>query len=233
MSCEDETADLLRRAGHKMTPQRLLIVRALRHAEGHVSAAQIAEQVREDYPFVDVSTVYRTLDVLKRMRLATSTDMGAGDVRVRVGAGRAAPPPGLFELRPRGGDRARVPGGTGDLFAARTSGSLQTCTTSRYSACAASASWPRAPMPTRRDLIACARTGSRPGTRALAAGRPGGVRVRRDDREVDAARGGAAGDDGGGGRGSAGVQPAGRADHAARGRDGAERRLRCRRNGAW
>lgn len=80
MSCEEEIADLLRRAGHKMTPQRLLIVRALRHAEGHVSAAQIAEQVREAYPFVDVSTVYRTLDVLKRMRLATSTDMGSGDV---------------------------------------------------------------------------------------------------------------------------------------------------------
>lgn len=81
MSCENEIAELLRRAGHKMTPQRLLVVRALRHAEGHVSAAQIAEQVREVYPFVDVSTVYRTLDVLKRMRLATSTDMGSGDVR--------------------------------------------------------------------------------------------------------------------------------------------------------
>lgn len=63
-----------------MTPQRLMIVRALRHAEGHMSAAQIVDQVRGDYPFVDVSTVYRTLDVLKRMRLATSTDMGSGDV---------------------------------------------------------------------------------------------------------------------------------------------------------
>jgi Fur family ferric uptake transcriptional regulator len=80
MSCEAEAAELLRRAGHKMTPQRLLILRALRHSGGHISAARIAEQVREVYPFVDVSTVYRTLDVLKRMRLATSTDMGAGDV---------------------------------------------------------------------------------------------------------------------------------------------------------
>jgi|SRR4029079_4698176 Fur family ferric uptake transcriptional regulator len=80
MSCEDDTAELLRRAGHKMTPQRLLIVRALRHAEGHISAPQIAELVKVEYPFVDVSTVYRTLDVLKRMRLATSTDMGSGDV---------------------------------------------------------------------------------------------------------------------------------------------------------
>ena len=79
MSCEGESAEVLRRAGHKMTPQRLMIVRALRHADGHVSAAQIAEQVRETYPFVDVSTVYRTLDVLKRMRMVTSTDMGSGD----------------------------------------------------------------------------------------------------------------------------------------------------------
>ena len=79
MSCEEETAELLRRAGHKLTPQRLLIVRALRHADGHMSAAQIADQVHGQYPFVDVSTVYRTLDVLKRMRLATETDMGSGD----------------------------------------------------------------------------------------------------------------------------------------------------------
>lgn len=80
MSCEAEIRETLRRAGHKMTPQRLLIVSALRHAGKHMSAAAIADEVRETYPFVDVSTVYRTLDVLKRMRLATATDMGQGDV---------------------------------------------------------------------------------------------------------------------------------------------------------
>lgn len=75
-----EAAEILRRAGQKVTPQRVLILRALREAEGHCSASQIAEQVRASYPFVDVSTVYRTLDVLKRMRLVTATDMGQGDV---------------------------------------------------------------------------------------------------------------------------------------------------------
>jgi Fur family transcriptional regulator, ferric uptake regulator len=79
MSCEDETAEILRRAGHKLTPQRMLIVRALRHAQGHRTASQIAEDVRREFPFVDVSTVYRTLDVLRRMRLVTGTDMGSGD----------------------------------------------------------------------------------------------------------------------------------------------------------
>jgi Fur family ferric uptake transcriptional regulator len=79
VSCESSTVDLLRQAGHKLTPQRLLIVSALRHAEGHVTAAEIADEVKEQYPYVDISTVYRTLDVLKRERLATVTDMGTGD----------------------------------------------------------------------------------------------------------------------------------------------------------
>lgn len=79
MSCEEDAVEVLRQAGHKLTPQRLMILKVLRHAKGHVSAAQITEQVRETYPFVDISTVYRTLDVLKRLRLATVTDMGGGD----------------------------------------------------------------------------------------------------------------------------------------------------------
>lgn len=70
---------LLRRAGHKVTPQRLMIIEALKSAHGHVTASQIAEQVREHYPVVDLSTVYRTLDVLKRMRVATAIDVGTGD----------------------------------------------------------------------------------------------------------------------------------------------------------
>ncbi len=70
---------MLRRAGHKVTPQRLMIIEALRRASGHVSAGQIAEEVRQHYPTVDLSTVYRTLDVLKRMRVATAIDVGTGD----------------------------------------------------------------------------------------------------------------------------------------------------------
>jgi Fur family ferric uptake transcriptional regulator len=32
-----------------------------------------------DYPYVDISTVYRTLAVLKELRLVSETDMGTGD----------------------------------------------------------------------------------------------------------------------------------------------------------
>jgi Fur family ferric uptake transcriptional regulator len=62
-----------------MTPQRMMILTSLRHAKGHLSAADIYEQVREAYPYVDISTVYRTLTVLKDMRLISETHMGGGD----------------------------------------------------------------------------------------------------------------------------------------------------------
>ena len=79
MSCETETVQVLRETGHKATPQRLMILSALRHADGHLTANEIYEQVRLDYPYVDISTIYRTLAVLKELRLVSETDMGTGD----------------------------------------------------------------------------------------------------------------------------------------------------------
>jgi Fur family ferric uptake transcriptional regulator len=57
-----------------------MVLTALRHAEGHATAAEIFAQVRETYPYVDISTVYRTLASLKDLRLVTETDMGTGDL---------------------------------------------------------------------------------------------------------------------------------------------------------
>lgn len=79
MSCRAESAELLRKSGHKATQQRLIILTTLRHAGGHVTASEIYEQVKDSYPYVDISTVYRTLGVLKEMRLVAETDMGTGE----------------------------------------------------------------------------------------------------------------------------------------------------------
>lgn len=79
MTCESETLTVLRQSGHKMTPQRMMIVSSLRHAGGHLTAANIFERVKAEYPYVDISTVYRTLSVLKDMRLISETHMGGGD----------------------------------------------------------------------------------------------------------------------------------------------------------
>ena len=79
MSCQTETVQLLRDRGHKATPQRFMILSALRHADGHLTAGDIFEKVRVDYPYVDVSTVYRTLGVLKQLGLVCETNMGRGE----------------------------------------------------------------------------------------------------------------------------------------------------------
>lgn len=79
MSCETETAVALRGAGHKITPQRMLILSTVRHASDHLTASQILDDVRRSYPYIDASTVYRTLASAKELRLVTETDMGSGD----------------------------------------------------------------------------------------------------------------------------------------------------------
>ena len=79
MSCETATMQALKESGHRLTPQRLMVVSAVRHTDGHVTASAIAERVRESYPYIDASTVYRTLGVLKEMRLVSETDMGGGE----------------------------------------------------------------------------------------------------------------------------------------------------------
>ena len=81
MSCEVATALALKESGHRLTPQRLMILSAIRHAGEHMAAAEVLEQVKESYPYIDVSTVYRTLGVLKEMRLISETDMGGGESR--------------------------------------------------------------------------------------------------------------------------------------------------------
>jgi len=79
LSCEAETVTVLREAGHRLTPQRLVILSILRHAQGHLTAAEILESVQQQYPYVDISTVYRTMSALKELHLVSETDMGTGE----------------------------------------------------------------------------------------------------------------------------------------------------------
>lgn len=63
-----------------MTPQRLLITSVLRHqAGGHLPAGEILARVKERFPYIDISTVYRTLATLRELRLVAETDAGGGE----------------------------------------------------------------------------------------------------------------------------------------------------------
>ncbi len=67
--------------GYRLTPQRMMILSAIEGSESHISAEEIYAQVVAKYPHVNISTVYRTLELLKRLGLVTETDLGEGRVR--------------------------------------------------------------------------------------------------------------------------------------------------------
>jgi Fur family ferric uptake transcriptional regulator len=80
MSCHE----VLREKGHRLTPQRMLVIEALHRADKHISAEELYEQLHERYPYSNISTVYRTLELLKQLNLVTETDFGEGYVRYHV-----------------------------------------------------------------------------------------------------------------------------------------------------
>ena len=73
--------DALGEKGYRLTPQRLMIVSAIEDSNDHISAEEVYSQVLSRYPNVNLSTVYRTLDLLEELGLVTKTDLGGGRVR--------------------------------------------------------------------------------------------------------------------------------------------------------
>lgn len=65
----------LREEGFRITPQRVAIVEYIMNTEEHPSAEQIHQIVKKDYPMVSLSTVYKTLDLLRKKRLVNEIDV--------------------------------------------------------------------------------------------------------------------------------------------------------------
>jgi Fur family transcriptional regulator, ferric uptake regulator len=63
----------LREQGYRLTPQRNLIWEVLRDAGRHLTAEEVAAEVRRTLPDVNVSTVYRTLELLVSLDLVVET----------------------------------------------------------------------------------------------------------------------------------------------------------------
>lgn len=67
----------LHERGLRMTPQRQLVLDAVREL-GHATPEQICTQVQQSAPAVNITTVYRTLDLLERIGLLRHTHLGHG-----------------------------------------------------------------------------------------------------------------------------------------------------------
>ena len=81
MNQPESIVNKLSKLGHRLTPQRMMILSAIENSDDHISAEEIYIQVVTKYPYVNISTVYRTLELLKRLGLVTETDLGGGRVR--------------------------------------------------------------------------------------------------------------------------------------------------------
>ncbi len=79
-----KTGDIINRLseqGYRLTPQRMMVLDAIEKSDHHISAEEIYVQVITRYPHLNISTVYRTLELLHRLGLVTQTDLGGGRVR--------------------------------------------------------------------------------------------------------------------------------------------------------
>ena len=78
MACEEVFVRQLHERGYRLTPQRKAVLSLLHNVEGFVTADLIYAHVRERCPHVDMSTVYRTLDLLTHLELVVMLDTGEG-----------------------------------------------------------------------------------------------------------------------------------------------------------
>jgi Fur family peroxide stress response transcriptional regulator len=61
----------LRKNGYKVTPQRLAICEEVLSSDSHPTAEQIFNRVSKEYPAISMTTVYHTLDMLKKLDLVS------------------------------------------------------------------------------------------------------------------------------------------------------------------
>ncbi len=63
----DDLASALRARGMRVTPQRVVLHRALRELDRHVTADELLESVADRLPNVSLPTIYATLELLEEL----------------------------------------------------------------------------------------------------------------------------------------------------------------------
>jgi Fe2+ or Zn2+ uptake regulation protein len=78
---------LLRARGNRVTPQRRTILSIIQQQGGHLSADEIYHLARTEVPRLSLSTVYRTLELLKDLDLVSELHLAGDHYRYEVQAG--------------------------------------------------------------------------------------------------------------------------------------------------
>jgi Fur family peroxide stress response transcriptional regulator len=90
----DELIVRLREQCHRLTPQRMAVLRILAVSEGHPSVEQIYQRVKADFPMTSLATVYKTVTLLKEM--GKVLELGFSDGSNRYDGNKPYPHPHLI-----------------------------------------------------------------------------------------------------------------------------------------
>jgi len=72
----NELINAIKAQGMRMTPQRAIIFDAIENLEGHITAEDIFAEVQQVNPYINLATIYRTLELLQELDLLTPTNLG-------------------------------------------------------------------------------------------------------------------------------------------------------------
>ncbi len=81
MSCQETLFRTLREKGMRVTPQREIVLSVLHDVEDHASVEEIYGRVQLHSSVMDISTVYRTLEMLGAMSMLDVLDGADGQRR--------------------------------------------------------------------------------------------------------------------------------------------------------
>ena len=80
--------EMLRKRGYRLTPQRYMILSVIQEAEEHLSIDQITERVQKLNPYVSLSTIYRTLELLKELGLVRENHLSGEQPHYEAAEGK-------------------------------------------------------------------------------------------------------------------------------------------------
>lgn len=89
----EEMVDKLREHSHRITPQRLAILKVLAASEGHPSVEKIYARVKTDFPTTSLATIYKNVALMKS--LGEVLELGFSDDSNRYDGNKPYPHPHL------------------------------------------------------------------------------------------------------------------------------------------
>ena len=72
----ESAIDALRLKGHRLTPQRLIVLSIIASGDGHMGVDEVFQAAKKAYPYMDFATVYRTLHLFKELGVVTEVAIG-------------------------------------------------------------------------------------------------------------------------------------------------------------